>query len=265
MPEIEGYKVSLLKLTPDTKIGHHIYMREHFIRLMDPNKPRGRTLFLLNIPPYVTEKSLMEFFKRFGEVIMVSFAEKPGRDETQKWQEYTTPFTNNEPPFKFKVAYVVFKESKSVPRALLAKSIDLFSETTGESLIETGLQLWHSQHEKKILNVEETQIEIDKYMVDYEQREKVANEAAKTSAADADGWVTVGKQGRNAGFEQKESVIDRIEQKVAKDKKNKELTNFYTFQIRESKMKNIVNLRKKFEEDKQKIELLKKSRRFRPF
>ncbi|XP_034474645.1 ribosomal RNA-processing protein 7 homolog A [Drosophila innubila] len=266
MTEIEGYKVVPLRITPDAKNCHSIYMREHFIRLMDPNKPKGRTLFLLNVPPYVTETSLQTFFKCAGNVESVLFAAKPGRDETAKWYEgMEVPFSNAQTPFKFKVAYVVFQKGSSIGRALAIQSIDLYN-SSGESLIKTGMELWHDEYENNfILDVAKTQAKIDAYMADYDKRERAELEAAKTSEADADGWVTVGKEGRNAGFEQKESVIGRLENKLAKDKKTKELKNFYTFQIRESKLQNIVELRKKYEEDKRKIELLKQSRRFRPF
>ncbi|XP_068151195.1 ribosomal RNA-processing protein 7 homolog A [Drosophila tropicalis] len=266
MVEIEGYKVVPLRMTPEAKHCHSIYMREHFIRLMDPNKPKGRTLFLLNIPPYVTEASLKEFFKQFGKVESVQFAAKPGREETIKWYEgLDVPFSNVEAPFIFKVAYVVFEKSSSIAKALSIDSLDLFNSSQ-ECLIKTGMELWHEEYEQKyLLDPEATKKRIKLYMAGYDKRERAALEEAKTSEADADGWVTVGKEGRNAGFEQKESVIGRIENKVAKDKKTKELKNFYTFQIRESKMQNIVEMRKKFEEDKRKIELLKQSRRFKPF
>ncbi|XP_067629696.1 ribosomal RNA-processing protein 7 homolog A [Eurosta solidaginis] len=267
MSEIDGYKVIHLRLTADRplEVCHQIYMREHFIRLEDANKPKGRTLFLLNVPPYVTEESLKTFFRKSVDVEnTVNFAERPGRNESEKWQQYNIPFSTPTVPFKFKVAYVVFKKSIGVQRALALKSINLFN-SQGECVLESGMQLWHSEYEKNILDETETQALIDEYMAAYDEREKEALEAAKNSAADADGWITVGKQGRNAGFEQKESVIGRLEEKIVKGKKKKELENFYTFQIRESKMKNIIELRKKFEEDKEKIEALKKTRRFRPF
>lgn len=256
-----------LRLRPDIENQrcHTIYMKEHFIRLMDPNKPKGRTLFLLNIPPYVTEKSLQLFFNNIGIVVSVTFAEKPGKDETDKWRQNITEFCNHETPFKFKVAYIVFKTTNSVERALEITSIDLFEVDSGEPTIESGIQLWHTEYQKKILNVKDTQMYIDQFMEAYDQRERDAAAAAKNTAADADGWVTVGKHGKNSGFEQKDTVIGKLEEKIERGKKTKELTNFYTFQIRESKMKNIIELRKKFEDDKKKIETLKQTRRFRPF
>lgn len=267
MPEIEGYKVVPLRLTADRSLVlcHHIYMREHFIRVEDADKPKGRTLFLLNVPPYVTEQSLGTYFRAKVDVSnKVSFAERPGRNESEKWYQRYIPFSSSTPPYKFKVAYVVFHKSVGVKRALQLESIDLFN-SDDNCLLDSGMQLLHSQYEKRILDEVELQTRIDKYMVAYDKREKEAIEVAKNSEADADGWVTVGKQGRNAGFEQKESVVGRLEEKMVRGQKKKELENFYTFQIRESKMKNIIELRKKFEEDKQKIEALKKTRRFRPF
>ncbi|KAH8255689.1 hypothetical protein KR038_008838 [Drosophila bunnanda] len=255
-----------LRTSPNAKHCHSVYMREHFIRLMDPNKPKGRTLFLLNVPPYVTEESLRTVFSQAGVIEAVEFAAKPGKDETLKWYEGTSePISATRPPFRFKVAYVVFQKSSSIAKALGLKSIDLFN-SSGECIIKTGMELWHEEYENNyLLDPQKTKSLIRKYMAGYDKRERAAAEAAKTSEADADGWVTVGKEGRNAGFEQKESVVGRLESRMAKDKKTKELTNFYTFQIRESKMQNIVEMRKKFEEDKRKIELLKQSRRFKPF
>ena len=41
--------------------------------------------------------------------------------------------------------------------------------------------------------------------------------------------------------------------------------NFYRFQIREEKVKKLDVLRKKFEEDKEKIAAMKAQRKFKPF
>ena len=244
-------------------------MKEHFIRLMDPNKPKGRTLFLVNVPPYVTEESLRQFFNSVAEVHSVAFAEKPGKEEAEKWRQTTIQsYSSLKSPFRFKVAYVVFKNTSNLAKALEVQSIDLFSKTADkdESFICSGIQLWHSEYAKRfITNEDEELTKIDQFIEEYDERDREAQLAASNSEADADGWVTVGKQGRNAGFEQTEKVINRLEDKITMGKKKKELANFYTFQIRESKMKNIADLRQKFEEDKRKIEVLKQTRRFRPF
>ena len=48
-------------------------------------------------------------------------------------------------------------------------------------------------------------------------------------------------------------------------KNEKELANFYKFQIREEKQKKLFDLRKRFDEDKEKVALMKSGRKFKPF
>lgn len=251
-----------LKVTPDSSNNHTVYAREHFIRVVDPEKPKGRTLFLLNIPPYVSEQNLQKVFSKCGKVENILFAEKPGREESQKW---ITPdlFTLERSPYKYKVAYVIFKDSKSLAAALKLKSIDLFDES-GNTLVKSGTEKYMEEFLSKFVPETILQEKIDEFMRIYDLTEQKEREAGRTQEDD-DGWVTVGSQGRNSGFQQTESVINKLETKIAKSKKEKELKNFYTFQIRENKMKKIVELRNKFEEDKKKIELMKQGRRFKPF
>ncbi|XP_037731244.1 ribosomal RNA-processing protein 7 homolog A-like isoform X5 [Drosophila subpulchrella] len=85
MAKLEGYVVVPLRTKPNAKSCHIVFMREHFIHLMDPNKPKGRTLFLLNVPPYVAKDSLKSVFSRAGSIQAVEFAVRPGKEETTKW------------------------------------------------------------------------------------------------------------------------------------------------------------------------------------
>jgi ribosomal RNA-processing protein 7 len=50
-----------------------------------------------------------------------------------------------------------------------------------------------------------------------------------------------------------------------KKKKTSELKNFYSFQIKEQKMKQLDILRKKFEENKSQIQRMREQRKFNPF
>ena len=54
-------------------------------------------------------------------------------------------------------------------------------------------------------------------------------------------------------------------QRTRKNKKDTELKNFYRFQIKEQKMKQLDILRKKFEEDKEKVAKMKDARKFKPY
>ena len=49
------------------------------------------------------------------------------------------------------------------------------------------------------------------------------------------------------------------------EKKTKELKNFYRFQMREERQSKLAELRKKFEDDKQRVARMKANRSFKPF
>jgi ribosomal RNA-processing protein 7 len=50
-----------------------------------------------------------------------------------------------------------------------------------------------------------------------------------------------------------------------KQKKHTELTNFYHYQLKQQRVQDLDNLRKKFAEDKEKVSRLKEQRKFKPF
>jgi ribosomal RNA-processing protein 7 len=62
-----------------------------------------------------------------------------------------------------------------------------------------------------------------------------------------------------------ENSDQKFKRSDKKKKKDTELKNFYRFQVREEKMKQLDQLRKKFEEDKKKVERMKATRKFNPF
>ena len=67
------------------------------MRKQEPEYPRGKTLFALNVPPYATAEILKECFgKHCGAVANVSFANPKG----------------------FKTSYVVFEDDSSLEKAL---------------------------------------------------------------------------------------------------------------------------------------------------
>lgn len=235
-------------------------MKEHSVRNKTADKPAGRTLFVLNVPPYVTEKVLSTVFSSCGDILNVHFTEKPSlQPETISVLPESKHFPSKKPLNKFKVGYVVFRTSEGLQNSLNLKKLPIYDEE-----LLTGTDKWMQEYLDKIPHPVEFPKEIDEYMVLYDAEEK-RKESLNNQTEEDDGWVTIGKKGKNAGFEQKESVVNKLEDKIEKGKKKKELVNFYTFQIRESKMQHIVSLRKKFEHDKQKIETMKKTRRFKPF
>ncbi|RXN19184.1 ribosomal RNA-processing 7 -like protein [Labeo rohita] len=76
--------------------------------------------------------------------------------------------------------------------------------------------------------------------------------------------VTKGSRGVKAR-PHSETANERTLQKEKKKKERKELLNFYTWQHRNTQKQHIAELRKKFEEDKQRIAVLRAQRKFRPY
>ena len=117
-----------------------------------------------------------------------------------------------------------------------------------------------SQYEYHAKLEEMTNMFIDAFETREEQI-RLARER-KINEKDEDGFTLVSRkrQVRHATMDANEKKRRR-----KKKKKNAELTNFYRFQIRESKRNQLAVLREEFEADKQRIERLKASRKFRPY
>lgn len=128
-----------------------------------------------------------------------------------------------------------------------------------DTVPSTGLLKWIEEYKNKIRPEEELQAEVDQYLTEFDAK----NEEASDQEAD-DEWTVVGKNGKQAGFKQKESVVSKLEEKLKRDRE-KLMPTFYANQAREYKKQNLAKLKKKYAEDKTKIENIKKNRRFKPF
>merc|ERR1711918_173669 len=118
--------------------------------------------------------------------------------------------------------------------------------------------------------------EVDEYMEQFEKKEREEEEkrmALLNGEPDEDGFITVVHNKRKAlMFDQKEGRdkdTNKMERRLArragrgKKKKSKtELSNFYTHQLRESKKKQLEELRIRFQEDKKRIQKMKEARKF---
>lgn len=232
-----------LKFEASSRICHHIFIKEHTEHKKDDGKPLGRTLFVLNIPPYATKDSLKHVFSVAGVVESVILCES---------EEHG-----------FKTGYIIFTKTSSLSKALRLKELAPLS--TDEHPVFIGLKKYIRDYNNSIVDPVELQQEVNTFMAEYDKQQETEKQQANEQNVDEDGWTVVTKKGRNPGLSRKESVENKITQKLQKIEKKKRLQNFYTFQIRESKMNHIVKLREKFEEDKKRIEAFKRSRKFKPF
>ncbi|KOC63729.1 Ribosomal RNA-processing protein 7 like protein A, partial [Habropoda laboriosa] len=227
---------------------HQLFFKEHSIRNQELEYPKGRTLFVLNIPPYVSKEALRYTFgEHFGYVDLLYFVKTNG----------------------FKTAYIVFQEELSVEKALKISDNYVVTLHSQNSVCFFGLEKWVIEYNESRIDQEKLKQNIEEYMENYEKQvaDKKAKEKAIEEAKENDGWVTVTGRKKRGQFalSRKESTINKVQHKEEQKNKKKQLLNFYTFQIRESKKKNLAELRKKFELDKKRLQDLKSKRTFKPF
>ncbi|CAO3569166.1 unnamed protein product [Mortierella alpina] len=174
-------------------------------------------------------------------------------------------------------AYVVFLEEQELSKALAMKRKKRFWINTGSEataadaakLSSLGLSKWINEYHMKRPEASVLQVKVDDYMEKFERSEYEAQQAAlaRHNVMDEDGFTLVTRAGK--GGHNTDGVITVTAAK-AEDVKNlkpkkKELQDFYRFQMREAKRDKLVDLRRKFEEDKMRIEALKVNRRFKPY
>ncbi|XP_077484750.1 ribosomal RNA-processing protein 7 homolog A-like [Amblyomma americanum] len=253
-----------VKFSDESRSTHVLLFKAHKVREKSEHKPSERTLFVVNLPPYCNEDCLKRVFSDCGKVAKVWLQKAPS---SGKPPGNTSSFFPSAPPVTgFKVAYIVFQKEASVHNALALSVSEprvLFPEGSDDVV---GMAKWCNEYQSRFVNAEEVQKEVDAYMEDYDARLEAEKERAKAmeGVPDEEGWITVTKYGKRPVIPRSDAVNQKIASAEKKKRAQKELVNFYTFQIRESKMERIAELRKKFEEDKRRISLMKASRRFRP-
>lgn len=279
---VDSFLVLNLEFTFDgVKQSRQLFVQKHNVKRETDDKPVGKTLFLINIPPYINEPELRSAFRCVGTIETIQLLENVmdhSHDTTTTAATVAIPsnhskyFGKIKQMFGFKVAYIVFKLTKSLERLLkLAKvtipeTDDNANDTINEhkAVLCTGIEKWTNEYMDSLIDEKGLDDEVNEYMSAFEEREQEEREMAKKVEVDDDGWTVV-KRGKTGGFQQKESILKALEDKIEKGKEKKEFNNFYAFQIRQSKQKHIVSLRKRFAQDKLKIEAMKKARRFKPF
>jgi len=120
------------------------------------------------------------------------------------------------------------------------------------------------EHLNQYARPERLEAEVNEFIASFESREEQVRLAKerRRNEVDEDGFMLVSRkrQVRHATMHANER-----KKKKKKKKAEKELSNFYQFQIREKKRDQLATLREKFEADKRRIEQLKASRKFRPY
>lgn len=252
----------------DENVAHQIFIKKYRSEKKSSNKPVGKTIVVLNIPPYASKESLRNVFSAAGDVDNITLIDSYNNEHKTKYS-IPSEFFHDAVPFKFLIGFIVFKKSSSVDAVF---ALNKLPSLCGQNeIVEnfTGVDKWIAEHNKRIVDPEIMQKEIEEYMKHYDKI-KAAEESQDNTEVDEDGWIQVGKKGHYAGFKQNESVVHRLEQKLENQRKKakrnlQKITGLYAFENRENKKKELLELRKKFEEDKSKLEVMRQNRKFKPY
>ncbi|GMT00788.1 hypothetical protein PENTCL1PPCAC_22962, partial [Pristionchus entomophagus] len=164
---------------------------------------------------------------------------------------------------------VVFSSRLGVEQALAkAESVGSFvAEKYGPFDDTTTIQAQMAAYQSRIADADSLMKEVEEYMSAHDEEAAAANRAARKrrKVADEDGWITVTKGSRTSAPESKKMREDEpLNYQDEKRKQKKVDVAFYNFQIKESKMRHLNELRSKFEEDKKRVAMAKAARKFRP-
>jgi hypothetical protein len=170
----------------------------------------------------------------------------------------------------FRAATVAFAERKGAKRALALGSSFPASDAAGAPL---GLRGWLATLEGgAAVDQRALQAAVDGYMGAWDAAQS-AKEAAVASLAarmESDGFTLVTK-GRRAKLDADDAgggpgsavVSDNVKRKAKRGAIAK--GDFYAFQARESRLDSLAELRRKFDEDRERVKRIKEARTFRPY
>ena len=223
---------------------HTIFCKRHAVRQTSEKTPNGLTLFTLGWPPYCLSGMVQDIFSRVGQVSAVYMCDRPGHFEGGDGDSCQTG----------PVGYVVFNTAEEVDCALKMCGVS-------EAIVCTctdgscGTQKWCAEYLKERRSLSTLEALVEQTVMRYELNKQGAkDERTKTGEPDEEGWVTVTRKRALPASRQEK-----------KKRKKKELLNFYNFQQRETQRQRIAELRKKFEEDKRRVEQMREKRKFKPF
>jgi len=235
------------------------FIKSHGIRETNRRKPKGRTLFVINIPPFLSEQNLKDLFLPFGEIGEIFLHQNP----TIGLPESIDPYFPDEDKLirGYKVGYIVFDDPKSVLDILERKDI---SPLQAENVC-TGLEKWIKEYNNAIVPLSDLEENVKQYMMNFEKGEiqRIQEEKNNEGQPDEEGWVKVTRRGKRPGTLRTEKTEEKLKSK--KRRFEKQLLNFTPTQIKETRAKELADLKRKFDEDKQRVALLRQNRKFKPF
>jgi ribosomal RNA-processing protein 7 len=281
-----------------TAATHCLYIRKHAPKIPNPND--SRSLFLVNVPFDSTEAHFRAIFNGLvgaGRFESISFegdrkngsstavavapreqAKSSKRKRGNEKKLITAPEV--EPPSIWdrelhhsgSNAVVLMADEKSVMAVLKAvrkvhrsREYPVWGKGAEDKVPKLGSERYLTHLKLRCPDRAVIQASVDAYMLAFNESEEAAAREAKRArnVADEDGFVTVTRGSRVGPARKEEAEEARRRELEKEEKKRKAMGDFYRFQGRERRKEEQGELLKRFEEDRKKIEEMRKEKRGR--
>lgn len=294
---ISGYTIFPIQLPslPSFPEGatHYIYLQPHEPRIPEPHS--ARSLFLVNVPIDTTETHLRHLFgaqlasgrveevefhntpKRKANIPTAPSSSHPGNKKKRKRvgaEELEEELEKIELPQTWDRklqssgahAVVIFVDVSSMEASLKAvkRAAKKGTEITwGEGIEDRIPALGPERYEahNRLIYPSRSDLlrSVNDYMTLYTRVEEARTREAskKRQEPDEDGFITVTSGPKNNSVVREEEAKELVEKQK---EKRKGLEDFYRFQMREKRKEKQGELVRKFEEDKRKVEEMKRRR-----
>ncbi|KAJ2454118.1 hypothetical protein EV183_001720 [Coemansia sp. RSA 2336] len=304
LDEIAGYKVLPVRFDSEGAL-HYLYFRQHSSTKEDILLPSDRTIFMTNLPADTTERDIRRLLQGVARISRVVFHGVVGQDAIKKnaanakmMTELAKAMSDPMPKPAKKGSANQAEDLAPVPRTQLLESgasahivllevgelanvlsikagaITMWPQRDAESANPVdyrGLSRYLYEYRASRPPVELLKTEVDSYMENFEaaQYERDRMLSQQQNVPDEDGFITVVRRGRhtkNTDGSVSVTAASADDARAAGSKKKEVLIgNMYRFQMRERKNNQLQELRKKFEQDKEKIARMRQARQFRPY
>jgi ribosomal RNA-processing protein 7 len=271
---VKGFKLLRLPMAAGSPVSRSLLVKRHEGRSAEEQAANGRTLFVTHLDNFVTEAQLTRSFAAaFGAVERVELKSVEKRAPKAELRADNVHFYVN-------FARVIFCEEDSLQKALAASSGRIVGSAVlplPPSELKEQLKITKSFYRDPV----ELKREVDAWMAQHDKREEEKKRLARESMVDEDGFTKVisGLTKTSEGFSIRsasrpglktgafaEPIAGKSDLNPApgvKKKKNKEMPDFYRFQMREQKRQEIIDHRKRQVEDVEKVYRLKKKQKIR--
>jgi len=273
---VRGYRLLRLPLAAGLPVCRGLLVKRHVARDPEERAAASRTLFVTHLDNFATEAQLSRCFSSgFGPVekVEIKTVEKraPRAEQRADGVRLHVIF-----------ARVIFKEDASVEKALQAATGRIAASVFPAPPSELREQLRAGREAYR--DSGDLRREVDAWMANYDEREDEKRRAARESAVDDDGFtkvvsgITRTDDGltiraarrpdlKTGAFAEPIKSVHATSTDLGvgpkKKKKSRQQPDFYRFQLREKKREEILDHRKRKAEDTEKVEYMKKKKKFK--